>query len=65
MCRKEVIMKVGDKVWCYVGGFWVEAEVVVRPERKIAKAGFMWVQFEDDQDVYCYNKGFVKERVAQ
>ena len=53
-------MKVGDKVWCYVGGFWVKAEVVVRPENRQAKQGNVFVQFEDDQDVYRYNKSFVK-----
>jgi hypothetical protein len=54
-------MKVGDKVWCYVGGFWVKADVVNHPWDIKPKRGSVFVQFADDQDIYRYNKEFVRK----
>jgi hypothetical protein len=55
-------MKVGDKVWVYLGGFWEKAVVVPQPANMAAKQGRVFVWVENDQDVYRYNKQFVKER---
>ena len=55
-------MKVGDKVWVFLGGFWEKAVVVPQPANMVAKRGKVFVCVERDQDVYRYNKEWVKER---
>ena len=56
-------MKVGEKVWVYLGGFWEKAVVAPQPANLGAKQGSVFVQVEDDYVVYRYNKAWVKVRV--
>jgi hypothetical protein len=55
-------MKVGDKVWVYLGGFWEKAVVVPQPANMAAKQGRVFVWVDCMQDVYRYNKQFVARR---
>ena len=56
-------MRVGDKVWVYLVGAWAKAIVVPQPKGFPSKRESVFVQLEDDdQDVYRYNKEWVKER---
>lgn len=55
-------MKQGQKVWVYFGGFWEKAEVVGQPVGFPAKRGSVFVKVESDQDVYRFNKEWVKVR---
>ena len=55
-------MKVGDKVWVYLVATWVEAVIVPKPDNMEAKRGRVFVRMlHDDQDVYRYNKKWVRE----
>ena len=55
-------MKVGDKVWVYLIGSWAKAVVVRKPSSMQAKPKSVFVQLEDDKDIYRYSRGFVKPR---
>ena len=55
-------MKVGDKVWIYIGSFWEKAQVVAKPENMSAKRGRVFVQCGAFSEVYRYNKEFVRRR---
>lgn len=55
-------MKVGEKVWVYLGGFWEKAEVAPQPANMSPKKGSVFVLVEGDYLVYRYNKEWVKVR---
>jgi hypothetical protein len=53
--------KVGEKVWVYVAATWVEAVIVSQPVGLEAKRGTVFVQIDDDKDVYRYIKKLVRK----
>jgi hypothetical protein len=53
--------KVGEKVWVYLVATWVGAVVVPKPDNMVAKRGRVFIQIDGEQDVYRYNKEFVRK----